>query len=50
MGLQTRMFLLIAIMLGILYGVITAVGIALGIGGALAYILLALGFLALQHS
>lgn len=49
MGLQTRMFLLIAIMLGILYGVITAVGIALGIGGTLAYILLALGFLALQY-
>lgn len=49
MGLQTRMFLLIAIMFAVLYGVITVVGTALGMGGALAYILLAFGFILLQY-
>lgn len=49
MGLQTRMFLLIAVMFAILYGVITVVGAALGMGGALAYILLAFGFMLLQY-
>ncbi len=49
MGLKTRMFLLVAILFGILYGVIVIIGNALGIGGTVAYILLALGFLTLQY-
>jgi len=49
MGLQTRMFLLIAIMFAILYGIITAIGSALGMGGALDYIVLALVFVGLQY-
>ncbi len=49
MGLQTKMFLLIAVLFAILYGVITLIGSALGMGGALAYILMALGFMALQY-
>jgi heat shock protein HtpX len=49
MGLQTRMFLLIAIMFAILYGIITAIGSALGIGSALDYIVLALVFVVLQY-
>jgi heat shock protein HtpX len=52
MGLQTRMFLLVAIMFAILYGVFTAIGYALGIsgtGGAVFYIILALVFVGLQY-
>ena len=49
MGLQTRMFLLVAVMFAVLYGVITIIGSAVGIGGALAYIILAFGFMLLQY-
>jgi heat shock protein HtpX len=49
MGLQTRMFLLVAVMFAVLYGVITIIGSAMGIGGALAYIILAFGFMLLQY-
>jgi heat shock protein HtpX len=49
MGLQTRMFLLVAVMFAVLYGVITIVGSVMGIGGALAYIILAFGFMLLQY-
>ena len=49
MWLQTRMFLLIAVLFGILYGVITAVGMYMGVGNAVAYIILALFFLGLQY-
>ena len=45
MWLQTRMFLLIAVMFGILYGVITGIGIWMGAGSAVSYIILALVFL-----
>ena len=49
MWLQTRMFLLVALLFGILYGVITGVGTWLGAGGAIPYIILAVGFLGLQY-
>jgi len=49
MGLQSRMFLLIAVMFGILYGVITVIGAAMGVGSALSYIILALVFIGLQY-
>jgi len=43
------MFLLVAVMFAVLYGVITIIGSAMGIGGALAYIILAFGFMLLQY-
>ena len=43
------MFLLVAVMFAVLYGVITRVGSVMGIGGALAYIILAFGFMLLQY-
>jgi len=49
MGLQTRMFLLIAVMFAVLYGVITLVGTLMGVGSALVYIIIALGFILLQY-
>ncbi len=50
MWLQTRMFLLIAVMFGILYGVITGIGVwAGGTGYSYIYIILAFGFLGLQY-
>jgi heat shock protein HtpX len=49
MGLQSRMFLLVAVMFAILYGVITGVGTAIGAGSALSYIILAFVFLGLQY-
>ena len=49
MGLQTRMFLLIAVMFAVLYGVITLVGTLMGMGSALVYIIIALGFILLQY-
>ncbi|MFC1968960.1 zinc metalloprotease HtpX [Chloroflexota bacterium] len=49
MWLQTRMFLLIALMLGILYGVITGIGIYTETGSAWIYIALAFAFLGLQY-
>ena len=49
MGLQTRMFLLVAIMFGILYGVITGIGTAIGAGGFESYIILAFVFIGLQY-
>lgn len=36
------MFLLIAVMFAVLYGVITLVGTLLGVGSALVYVILAL--------
>ena len=35
MGLQTRMFLLVAVMFAVLYGVITIIGSVMGIGARL---------------
>jgi len=49
MGLQTRMFLLVAIMFAVLYGVIALVGNAVGIGDAVAYLILALIFMLVQY-
>jgi len=49
MWLQTRMFLLIALMFGILYGVITGVGMWMGAGSAIIYIVLAFAFLGIQY-
>jgi len=50
MWLQTRMFLLIAVMFGILYGVITGIGVwAGGTGYSYIYIILAFAFLGFQY-
>jgi len=49
MWLQARMFLLIAVMFGILYGVITGIGVWMGAGGAVPYIILAFAFLGIQY-
>ncbi len=49
MWLQTRMFLLIAVMFGILYGVITAIGTWMGAGNGISYIILAFVFLGIQY-
>lgn len=49
MWLQTRMMLLVALLLGILYGVITALGVASGTGSAVTYIIIALAFLGFQY-
>jgi len=49
MGLQTKMWLLIALLFAILYGVITGIGSYLGAGGAGFYIVLAFLFLGVQY-
>jgi len=49
MWLQTRMFLLIAVMFGILYGVIVGIGTWMGAGSAITYIILAFFFLGIQY-
>ena len=49
MWLQTRMFLLIAVMFGILYGIITGPGVWMGAGSAWIYIILAFAFLFIQY-
>jgi len=49
MGLQARMWLLIALMFGILYGVIAGLGAWMGAGNAMVYLFLALFFLGLQY-
>jgi len=49
MWLQTRMFLLIAVMFGILYGVIVGIGTWMGAGSASIYIILAFFFLGIQY-
>jgi len=49
MGLQTKMWLLIALLFAILYGVITGIGGYLGAGGAGSYIVLAFLFLGVQY-
>ncbi|MBI2852169.1 MAG: M48 family metalloprotease [Chloroflexi bacterium] len=49
MWLQARMFLLVALLFGILYGVIVIVGQMMGIGSAITYLVLAFGFLGLQY-
>ena len=49
MWLQTRVFLLVAVMFGILYGVITSIGAWMGAGSAISYIILAFVFLGIQY-
>ncbi|MFC1901399.1 zinc metalloprotease HtpX [Chloroflexota bacterium] len=49
MWLQTRMFLLVAVMFGILYGVVVGVGTLMGKGSAMTYIILAFAFLGIQY-
>src|SRR3972149_3146018 len=49
MWLQVRMYLLIALLFAILYGVIIGVGQMMGIGGALSYLILAFIMLGLQY-
>jgi len=49
MWLQARMFLLIAALFGILYGVIAGIGTWMGAGSAVSYIILAFIFLGIQY-
>jgi len=49
MGLQIKMWLLVALMFGILYGVIIAIGSYLGIGGMGFYLALAFLFVSFQY-
>ena len=49
MSLQIRMWVLVALMFAILYGVITAIGVYLGAGNILLYALLAAAFVGVQY-
>ncbi len=49
MWLQTRMFLLVAVLFAILYGVVTAIGTYMGVGGATVYIVLAFVIVGMQY-
>ena len=49
MGLQMKMWLLVVLMFGILYGVITGIGSYMGVGSANIYIILAVLFMGLQY-
>jgi heat shock protein HtpX len=49
MGLQMKMWLLVALMFGILYGVFTGIGTYMGVGSANSYIILAVLFMGFQY-
>jgi heat shock protein HtpX len=49
MGLNARLFLLIALLFGILYGVITGVGTLMGAGSAVFYIIIAFVIIGIQY-
>jgi len=49
MGLQTKMWLLVVLMFGILYGVITGIGTWMGAGSASTYIIRAVLFMGFQY-
>jgi len=49
MGLQMKMWLLVALMFSILYGVITGIGIWMGAGNAWFYLILAFLFIGFQY-
>jgi len=49
MGLQTKMWLLVVLLFGILYGVFTGLGSYLGVGSASSYIILAVLFMGFQY-
>ncbi len=44
MGLKLRMWILLAMLFGALYGLVAGVGTYLNIGNAVSYIVLAIGF------
>ena len=48
-GLQTKMWLLVVLLFGILYGVITGIGSYWGVGSASSYIILAVLFMGFQY-
>jgi heat shock protein HtpX len=48
-GLQMKMWLLVVLMFGILYGLITGIGTWTGAGSASSYIILAVLFMAIQY-
>lgn len=49
MGLQTKMWLLVVLMFGVVYGVVTGIGSYLGVGNIFFYILLAFFFTGIQY-
>ena len=49
MGIRGRMFLLVALLFAILYGVITGIGVWAGVGNFVFYIILAFVFLGIQY-
>ena len=49
MGLQTKMWLLVVLMFGILYGVLTGIGTYAGVGNAAIYIILAVVIMGFQY-
>ena len=49
MWLKVRMYLLVVVLFGILYGVIVGVGTWLGIGGVIPYLILAVVFMGIQY-
>jgi heat shock protein HtpX len=49
MGLQMKMWLLVVLMFGILYGVITGIGRYMGVGSSTSYIILAFLFMGFQY-
>jgi len=49
MGLRGRMFLLVALLFAILYGIITGIGVWSGSGNAIFYIIIAFAFLGIQY-
>jgi heat shock protein HtpX len=49
LGLQMKMWLLVVLMFGILYGVITGIGSYMGVGSATSYIILAVLFMGFQY-
>jgi len=49
MWFQTRMYLLIALLFGILYGVIAGLGTLMGAGSAISYLIIGFVFLGIQY-
>jgi heat shock protein HtpX len=49
MWLQVRMYILVALLFGILYGALVIIGNAMGFGNAVSYLIMALGVLGLQY-
>ena len=49
MGLKLRMWILVALLFGALYGLVAGVGTYLNIGNAVSYIVLAVVFLGIQY-